>query len=65
MSEPIYQKMYTTLFNAITDALAQLEAQDLPAAQETLRQAQQTAEDLYLEAPCHPRQGLTRDFSVL
>ena len=45
MSEPIYQKMYTTLFNAITDALAQMEAQ------ETLRQAQQTAEDLYLEAP--------------
>ena len=44
MSEPIYQKMYTTLFNAITDALAQLEAQDLPAAQETLRQAQQTAD---------------------
>lgn len=43
--------MYTTLFNAITDALAQLETQDLPAAQETLRQAQQTAEDLYLEAP--------------
>ena len=51
MSEPIYQKMYTTLFNAITDALAQLEARDLHAAQETLRQAQQTAEDLYLEAP--------------
>ena len=51
MSGPIYQKMYTTLFNAITDALAQLEAQDLPAAQEPLRQAQQTAEDLYLEAP--------------
>lgn len=51
MSEPIYQKMNTTLFNAITDALAQLEARDLPAAQETLRQAQQTAEDLYLEAP--------------
>ena len=25
--------------------------QDLTAAQETLRQAQQTAEDLYLEAP--------------
>lgn len=45
MSEPIYQKMYTTLFNAITDA------RDLPAAQETLRQAQQTTEDLYLEAP--------------
>ena len=44
MSEPIYQKMYTTLFNAITDALAQLEARDLPAAQ-------QTTEDLYLEAP--------------
>ena len=41
----------STLFNAITDALAQLEARDLPAAQETLRQAQQTTEDLYLEAP--------------
>ena len=35
MSEPIYQKMYTTLFNAITDALARslltwLGEQDLP-----------------------------------
>ena len=50
MTEPVYEKMYTTLFNAVTDALEQLEAQDPAAAAATLRQAQQSAEELYLEA---------------
>ena len=51
MSETVYRKMYTTLFNAVTDALAQLEAQDPAAAAATLTQAQQAAEDLYLDQP--------------
>ena len=51
MTEPIYEKMYTTLFNAVTDALEQLEARDPAAAADTLRRAQQSAEELYLEVP--------------
>ncbi len=45
---PDYQKMYTTLFNAITDALEALEAQNVGAAKELLRSAQLRAEGLYL-----------------
>ena len=45
-----YQKMYTTLFNAITDALEQLEQQNIGRARETLIAAQQQAEELYMEA---------------
>ena len=36
-----YQKMYTTLFNAITDALSQIETQNYGDAKETLISAQQ------------------------
>ena len=39
-----YQKMYTTLFNAITDALEQMESQNFGTAKETLITAQQEAE---------------------
>lgn len=35
-----YQKMYTTLFNAITDALSQIETQNYGDAKETLISAQ-------------------------
>ena len=45
-----YQKMYTMLFNAITDALMQMEKQNYGAAKETLISAQQRAEELYLSA---------------
>lgn len=51
MQETVYQTMYTTLFNAVTDALEEITARDFLAAETILRQAQQTAEDLYLEAP--------------
>ena len=46
----IYQKMYTTLFNAITDALGELEKQNYGLARELLMQAQCRAEELYLDA---------------
>ena len=39
-----YQKMYTTLFNAITDALSQIETQNYGDAKETLITAKKKAE---------------------
>ena len=45
-----YQKMYTTLFNAITDALEQMKSQNFGTAQETLIAAQQEAEEIYMSA---------------
>lgn len=44
-----YQQMYALLFNAVTDALAQLDRQNYGTAREILIQAQQKAEALYLE----------------
>ena len=46
------QQMYALLFNAVTDALAQLDRldrQNYGTAREILIQAQQKAEALYLE----------------
>lgn len=43
-----YQKMYTTLFNAITDALNLLDEGDLTGAKALLKQAQCTTEELYM-----------------
>ena len=45
-----YQKMYTLLFNAITDALKQMEKQNYGTAKETLITAQQEAEEIYMSA---------------
>ena len=45
-----FQKMYTTLFNAITDALEQLDAQNYGEAKETLIYAQQKAEEIYIDS---------------
>lgn len=44
-----YQRLYTLLFNSITDAIEALQAQNFGAAQEILVKAQQQAEDIYLE----------------
>lgn len=49
MRETVYKKMYTTLFNAVTDALERMEKEDFLAAEELLRQAQQAGEELFLE----------------
>ena len=45
-----YQKMYSTLFNAITDALAHIETQNYGDAKSTLIAAQQKAEEIYITA---------------
>ena len=46
---PDYQKMYTCLFNAITDALGALNDLNIGETRERLIRAQQQAEELYLE----------------
>ena len=46
----VYQKMYYPLFNAITDALEQLDAQNYGEAKETLISAQQKAEEIYIDS---------------
>ena len=46
----VYQKMYYLLFNAITDALEQLDAQNYGEAKETLISAQQKAEAIYIDS---------------
>ncbi|MEF2907958.1 MAG: hypothetical protein U0O42_01835 [Oscillospiraceae bacterium] len=45
-----YEKLYHLLFNAITDALKQMESQNFGTAKETLITAQQEAEELYMSA---------------
>ena len=47
---PDYQKMYFLPFNAITDALTQLQAQNMGRAALILQKAQTNAEELYIEA---------------
>ncbi len=47
-------KMYTRLFNGITDALEALERQDYGVARELLVRAQQDAEELYI---CEEKTG--------
>ena len=43
-----YQKMYATLFNAITDALRLIDEGDLTGAKILLKRAQQATEELYI-----------------
>ena len=45
-----YNKMYTTLFNAITNALEKLEWQNYGDAKDLLIAAQQKAEEIYITA---------------
>ena len=45
-----YQKLYTNLFNSITDALEELERLNVGQARDILRRAQQETEELYLKA---------------
>ena len=47
---PDYQKMYTTLFNAITDALEDIQKQNIGLAQDRLIAAQQQTEEFYIAA---------------
>lgn len=43
-----YQEMYFHLFNALTDVLEALEANDLPTAMDIIREAQCETEEMYL-----------------
>ena len=45
-----YEKMYHLLFNATTDALEQMEKQNLGSAKDLLTTAQQKAEEIYMES---------------
>ena len=45
-----YEKLYHLLFNAITDALEQMDAQNYGEAKETLISAQQKAEEIYIDS---------------
>ena len=47
---PDYEKMYHLLFNAITDALEQIEQQNFGSAKDLLIAAQQQAEEIYITA---------------
>ena len=47
---PDYEKMYYLLFNAITDALEQIESQNYGNAKAQLISAQQKAEEIYITA---------------
>ncbi len=45
-----YEKLYYLLFNAITDALEQMDAQNYGEAKKTLISAQQKAEEIYINS---------------
>ena len=45
-----YEKMYHLLFNAITDALEQMEKQNLGSEKDLLTTAQQKTEEIYMES---------------
>ncbi len=45
-----YEKMYHLPFNAITDALEQMEKQNLGSAKDLLTTAQQKTEEIYMES---------------
>ncbi|MCC2258738.1 hypothetical protein AAAT94_16735 [Intestinimonas aquisgranensis] len=47
---PDYQKLYSILFNAITDTLKDLRKQNYGMASERLMHAQLTTETLYIES---------------
>ncbi len=50
MEEAIYRKMYSRLFNRVTDAIAVLEAEGETEAKQRLIQAQLETEELYLSS---------------
>ena len=45
---PDYQRLYTLLFNAVTDALEDMERMDFSSARRRLIAAQQAAEEAYM-----------------
>lgn len=47
----MYKEMYFTLFNAISDAVEQLEQRNYGQAAAILKQAQAAAEEIYVSVP--------------
>ena len=47
---PDYQKLYTMLFNSMTDAVNAIEKDDIESAKRIMMNAQQKAEDMYVES---------------
>ena len=45
----MYRKMYIRLFNAATDAIANIEEQNFGIARELLMEAQRECEEIYME----------------
>ena len=45
-----YQKMYTIMFNGVTDALDMIRQERIREARYLLKQAQQQAEEIYIKA---------------
>lgn len=45
-----YQKLYTVIFNTVTDALNALDEQNAGQAKEILRAAQQATKERYIDA---------------
>lgn len=43
-----YQKMYVTLFNAVTDALNELDKLNIDSAKERLKRAQIQTEEMFM-----------------
>ena len=50
----MYQEMYLHLFNAVTDALAELEKQNYGIAAQLLMMAQRACEEMYLDGSEKP-----------
>lgn len=48
-SADLYQKLYTTMFNAVTEALEELDAGHARQAGDLLRRAQCRTEELYMD----------------
>ena len=46
----MYQKMYTALFNAVTDSLGFLREKDISAAQWRLEEAQRETEAIFINS---------------
>ncbi len=46
----MYQKMYTVLFNAVTDSLGFLREKDISAAQWRLEEAQRETEAIFINS---------------
>lgn len=61
---PNYKKLYTTLFNAITDALEDMGKQNYGLASERLMHAQLTTEALYIESGRKEKTGAAAESSV-